>query len=125
MRDPVLMGTGRWMIPIPGWLWRRQVAAGEKRLRASLGFMSEDHHRVRYFVVREIPRAGAPLSPEFISRMLDLPAPRLNQILDDLEQNLTFLYRNPRGEVEWAYPVTTDRTPHRVRFSTGETISAA
>lgn len=125
MSDSVLMGTGRWMIPIPGWMWRRQVAGGEKRLKASLGFMSEDHHRVRYFVVREIPRAGAPLSPEFISRMLDLPAPRLNQILDDLERNLTFLYRNPRGEVEWAYPVTTDRTPHRVRFSTGETISAA
>ncbi len=113
------------MVPMPGWLWRRHVAAGAKRLKASLGFMSEDHHRVRYFVVREIPRTGTPLSPEFISQALNLPLARLIQILDDLEQHLTFLYRNSQGDVAWAYPVTADRTPHRVKFSTGEEIGAA
>jgi len=125
MKDSVLLGIGRFMLPIPGPIWQRQVAKGAKRLRSSLGFMSEDHHRVRYFVVEEIPRSAAPLSPEFIAQALDLPRSRLNQILDDLERNLTFLFRNSKGEVAWAYPVTSDRTPHRVKFSTGEETSAA
>ena len=46
-------------------------------------------------------------------------------ILDDLEKRMTFLYRNPQGCVTWAYPVTVDRTPHRVEFSSGEKLYAA
>jgi hypothetical protein len=38
---------------------------------------------------------------------------------------MTFLFRNEHGAVEWAYPVTAARTPHRVAFSTGERINAA
>jgi len=38
---------------------------------------------------------------------------------------MTYLYRNARGEVTWAYPVTVDHTPHRVTFSSGEQIYAA
>jgi hypothetical protein len=87
--------------------------------------MSEDHHRVRYFVVREIPRLSKPLTPAFIGESLGLTRDRVVQILDDLERNLTFVFRNGEGAVSWAYPVTTDPTPHRVRFSTGEEISAA
>jgi hypothetical protein len=41
-------------------------------------------------------------------------------ILGELEQHLKFVFRNERGEVTWAYPVTVDETPHRARFSTGE-----
>jgi hypothetical protein len=125
MEDSPFLGTGRFLIPLPAWLWRREVAAGARRLAASLAFMSEDHHRVRYFVVREIPRAAKPLTPEFIAESLRLPRDRVIQILEELERNLTFLFRNREGSVAWAYPVTTDPTPHRVRFSTGEEVSAA
>ena len=45
--------------------------------------------------------------------------------LEDLEKRMTFLYRNEIGEVLWAYPVTVDRTPHKIRFSTGERLFAA
>ena len=79
----------------------------------------------RNFVVRELPNAGEPLSPEFIAQELDLPVSRVNLILEELEKHLTFLFRNKQGAVTWAYPVTVDRTPHHVTFNTGEQIYAA
>jgi hypothetical protein len=125
VREWPLLGTGRLLVPFPAWFWRKQVAQGARRLTASLAFMSEDHHRVRYFVVREIPRVAKPLAPGLIAESLELPRDRVIQILEDLERNLTFVFRNSEGAVSWAYPVTTDPTPHRVRFSTGEETSAA
>ncbi len=123
--DNMLMGWGKHMLPIPRAIWKNQVAQNAKRTAESLGFMSADHHRVRNLVVLEIPRAGNPLPPEFIAAKLDLPLVRVIALLDDLEKHMTFLFRNERGEVVWAYPVTAEKTPHRVTFSTGEQIYAA
>ncbi len=125
MHDSLLLGVGRYMIPIPKAVWRRQVTQAAPRIRAGLGFMTPEHHLVRNFVVTEIPRAGKPLSPEYISGKLDLSLARTRAILEELERNLTFLFRNPQGDVAWAYPVTSDRTPHHIDFSTGEQIHAA
>lgn len=87
--------------------------------------MSADHHRVRDLAVLELPRQGKPLTPKFISDRLELPIERVQSILDELEKNMTFLFRNPQGEVTWAYPVTVDPTPHRITFSSGEQVYAA
>jgi len=87
--------------------------------------MTEEHHRVRYFVVRELPRVGAPLQPEFIAEKLDLPLARVNAILDELEKNLVFLVRNGQGMVSWAFPVTVESTPHELTFGTGERLYGA
>ncbi len=46
-------------------------------------------------------------------------------VLDDLEKHMTFLFRNKGGEVTWAYPVTVDKTPNHLTFSSGEQIYAA
>jgi hypothetical protein len=81
--------------------------------------MSGDHHRVRNYAVRELPGIAAPLAPEVIAHALDLPLPRVVAVLADLERNMTFLFRNAQGQVLWAYPVTAERTPHRVTFDTG------
>jgi len=125
MRNRLLLGMWRLMVPLPETVWQGQVAKGADGAVASLAFMSEDHHRVRDFVVTEIPRAGEPLSPETIANALDLPLERVLVLLDELEEKMTFLYRSERGAVTWAYPVTVDRTPHRVAFSTGEQGYAA
>jgi hypothetical protein len=87
--------------------------------------MSREHHLVRNFVVREMPIAGKPLSPVFIAQKLDLPFERTKIILDELEKHMTFLFRDEQGAVIWAYPVTVERTPHRLTFSTGEQLYAA
>jgi hypothetical protein len=120
MKNRLLLGLGRFMIPIPRTVWQRAMKTNARTAGAGVGFMSEDHHRVRDFVVRELPRVGAPLAPESIAAALDLALPRVTSILDELERHLTFLFRNERGEVTWAYPVTVEPTPHRAHFSTGE-----
>jgi hypothetical protein len=87
--------------------------------------MSEEHHLVRDFAVRGLPRAGKPLSPEQIGQALGLPIARVVALLDELEKGMTFLFRNEEGAVTWAYPVTVDPTAHHVNFSTGERVYAA
>jgi hypothetical protein len=118
--DSLLLGVWRYLVPIPRPVWQSQV-----RGDAELGFMSEAHHAVRDLAVLEIPRVGEPLTPEFVAQALDLSPPQVVSILDDLEAHKTFLFRDERGAVTWAYPVTVDQTPHRVTFSTGERVYAA
>ena len=120
MNNNLLLGVSRYLLPIPRFVWQRQV-----RGAANLAFMSTDHQRVRDFVVLEIPKTGKPLSPACIAQALSLPTDRVGVILDELEQHLTFLFRNSQGEVEWAYPVTAASTPHHIAFSSGERIDAA
>lgn len=125
MRMRPLIGLGRHLIPIPRFVWERQVAGKARAAAARLRFMTDDHHRVRDFVVREIPDAAAPLSPELIARRLGLSVARTRDILEDLEKRLIFLYRNEAGAVAWAYPVTAEPTPHAALLSTGQRVHAA
>jgi hypothetical protein len=120
MDASLLMGIGHRMVPLPRFVWQRHVQGG-----ADLDFMTEDHHRVRNFCVTALPRVGEPLSPELIAAELCLSVEQVVAILDDLERHMTFLFRDERGAVEWAYPVTAAQTPHRLTFSTGERIHAA
>jgi hypothetical protein len=120
MSDRLLLGLGRYMLPIPRFVWRRAVQANARQVAAGLGFMSEDHHRVRNFAVRELSRFGMPLVPAVIGERLGLAADRVAAILAELEQHLTFVVCNAEGAVTWAYPVTVEATPHHARFSTGE-----
>ena len=120
MMDRLLLGIGRFMLPVPRFVWQPRIRAQARQIRAGLRFMTEDHHRVRDFVVTELPRAGAPLAPESIAAALGLSLERVRSILDQLENRLTFLFRNEQGAVTWAYPVTVDETPHHASFSTGE-----
>ena len=91
-----------------------------------LAFMTAHHHAVRNFVVRELPRNhGRPLSPTQIAQSLRLDVKSTTALLEDLERRLFFLVRDARGNVSWAFPVTSERTPHRLQFSTGESIFGA
>lgn len=125
MNDNLLLGLLRYTVPIPSALWKRQVAQNARNADAGLGFMTADHHRIRNFAVRELVRCGKPLSPELIANELNLPLAQTNSILDELEKHMTFLFRNEQGAVTWAYPVTVDKTPHRVALSNGERVYAA
>ena len=91
-----------------------------------LQFMTPAHHDVRNYVVTDLPRnGGKPLSIEHIARALSLKPDLVARLVQDLEKHLFFLVRNASGAVSWAFPVTCDRTPHRLRFSTGERIFGA
>ncbi len=125
MKNKILLGVRGYIVPIPAMVWKAMISRSAKGVEKSLEFMSVSHHLIRDFVVRELPKAGEPLSPELIADRLDIPVNRVRTILDDLEKGMTFLFRNNNGEVAWAYPVTVDKTPHHVTFNTGEELYAA
>lgn len=125
MKDRVMLGLWRFMVKVPASMMEKSVAQGKKKFEDAKGFMTEEHRRVHHFAVRQLPLIGKPLTPEFVAEKMDLPAARVNAILDDLEEHMTFLFRNKNGEVTWAYPVTLDKTPHEVTFSSGEKLYAA
>ena len=125
MGETILLGQGDRIIEVPDHKWKENLSTVPQDLEPVLHFMSREHHLVRYFVVREMPRLGEPIQPDVIARELDMPRDRIHTILDDLESNLFFLTRNSDGAVSWAYPVTTDRTPHHLTFKTGERLHAA
>jgi hypothetical protein len=125
MKETILMAQGDWITEIPRKDWEEGMAAITGHVAAGLAFMTDGHHRVRNFVVRELPRVGSPLTPEFIAGSLTMTVAQVQAILDDLEKHMTFLFRNEAGAVAWAYPVTVDLTPHRIVFHTGESLYAA
>jgi len=121
----LLLGMGRFFLRIPRPIWQQEIAKGARAADKSLDFMTADHHKVRDFVVREMPRIAEPIPPETIAQELNMTVEQVILILDELEKELTFVFRNDEGSVNWAYPVTVDQTPHRITFSSGEQIYAA
>ncbi len=109
----------------PKETWEQHVEQAPKDISKMLSFMTKTHHLIRYFVVKELPHIEKPIPPELISEELKMSFSRTTKILDDLERNLFFLVRNGQGEVSWAFPVTADKTPHHLTFSTGERLNAA
>ncbi len=125
MDNKLLLGLWRAMIPLPRALWQKVIFQEVHKVEKKLDFITPEHRAVHHFVVREIPRVGGPLSPEFVAQEVGLPVERVNGILGELEAHMTFLFRNEQGAVTWAYPVTADETPHHVTFGTGEQVHAA
>jgi len=126
MQDTILIGKQEKIISISADMWRQHLAMAQQHGSSRLSFMTEDHRRIRNFVVSELPRnAGKPLAAEAISSRLTIPFDRVVEILAELQKRLVFLVLNDAGEVSWAFPVTSHRTPHLLSFSSGEQIFAA
>ncbi|MDJ0856552.1 MAG: hypothetical protein QNI88_15190 [Desulfobacterales bacterium] len=125
MANRLMSGFWRLMLSVPPFLWEKQVVRARGRIAAGMGFMTPDHRAVHHYSVRELPRLGGPLPPATIAAELELPERQVASLLADLEARMTFLFRNPAGEVTWAYPVTVETTPHALTFSTGARLYAA
>jgi len=125
MKENVLTGKDCKFVEIPKETWDQHLDQSPQNFAKILSFMTEEHHLIRYFVVKELPHFGKPIPPELISKEIKMSLSRTLEILDDLERNLFFLVRNAKGWVSWAFPVTADKTPHHLTFSTGERLNAA
>ena len=125
MSKKVLIGRGNQMIAVPQSHWEQNLQAIPEHGRERLAFMTPDHHRVRYFVVRELVARGRAIGPEYIAARLKLAVEFVVEILTELERNLFFLVRDDQGAVAWAYPVTAEKTPHHLTFDSGEQLYAA
>jgi hypothetical protein len=113
------------MARIPSVLWQRQADSQAKARLASLDFMTPDHHRVRDLAVLGLVHLGHPPAPQWFSEKLRLPLGRTVEILDELEAGMTFLFRGDGHAVTWAYPVTSDRTPHTLSLGSDKRTNAA
>lgn len=126
MNESLLVGRGTQIHKVSSEQLHQHLEHVKHTPSTRLSFMTPDHHRVRNFVVRELPRKGGQsLSAQTISMQLGLALSEVRTILDDLQQHLVFLVQKPAGEVCWAFPVTVEPTPHRLTFSTGESVFAA
>ena len=125
MDEKVLLGRGKQILEISEAQWKSHLTQVPEHSQEMLRFMTEQHHQIRYFAVRELMNTGKPLSPGFISEKLGISLERVEAILDELEKKLFFLARDEKGDVIWAYPVTVEPTPHRLNFSTGERLYGA
>jgi hypothetical protein len=124
MFERVLLGVGRRMVPVPEWLFQPMVKRDTKKL-AKRPDLEPDQRRLQHFAVREIPRRREAISPEVFAAELDLSLDEVRMILDELERRMTFLCRRGGDDVNWAYPVTADETPHQVRIDGCAAFSAA
>lgn len=125
MEGFVLLGRGHELQKVPVEMWMKHLDPTPEHTQTRLSFMTEAHHQVRYFVVRELVDRQKPIAPETIAETLNIPLPQVKDILDVLERKLFFLVRNEQGSVAWAYPMTVEETPHRLCFSTGERLYGA
>ena len=87
----LLMGVGPEIQSAPDAAFIESVKALPARMAARLAFMSREHHVVRDFVVRELPRQDRPLSAAQIAQVTGLGLQTVSAILSELERNLFFL----------------------------------
>jgi hypothetical protein len=120
-----MLGLWRYVLHVPPFIWKKQIEKGQKRFEREYGKMPEDVRQVHHFVVKELACFGKPLPELLIAKKIGLPIDSVRQAMDYLEKRMTYLYRNADRAVIWAYPVTVDKTPHKITFSTGEKLYAA
>ena len=124
MKNRLMFGLWRCIISLPPFLWEKQLSNAKRHFEKELAIMSLEHRAVHHFVVKELPAFNKPMPPEFVADKLNMSLEKVKLILNDLN-TLMILYKNSKDEVVWAYPVTVDKTPHHVTFSTGEQLYAA
>ncbi len=125
MEQNILLGQGQKILEIPEATWKQHLTQIPQHSQARLSFMTDAHHQIRYFVVKEMANTQKPIEPEFISDRLNMPIERVKPILEELENKLFFLVRNEQGAVNWAYPITVEPTPHKLSFASGERLYGA
>ena len=121
----MLMGIGRFMIPIPQVISNRGLEKGASGARAKAELLSEEERQVHYFVVKKMAVAKEPITAELVSEELGIEVNRVEEIIDKLEGMKTFLYRSDSKGITWAYPLSLDNTGHEITASTGERFFAA
>jgi hypothetical protein len=125
MEETILLGRDQTILEVPQATWKQHLTQIPGHSRARLNFMTDTHHQIRYFVVKELANRQKPIEPELISGALNLPLELVKSTLEELERKLFFLVRDEQDAVTWAYPVTVELTPHKMVFSTGERLYGA
>ena len=73
MEKNILLGRGREMLEIPQETWKKDLERALQHSQSRLNFMTDAHHQIRYFVVKEMVIRQKPIEPELISEKLNIP----------------------------------------------------
>ena len=125
MKETIFLGRDQKMLEIPEATWKQHLAQIPQHSQSRLSFMTDTHHQIRNFVVKELVNRQKPIEPELISQNLSIPLEQVDVALAELQEKLFFLVRNEEGAVIWAYPVTVESTPHKLTFVSGECLYGA
>ena len=125
LKRRMLMGIGRFMIPIPRVIASKGLEKGASGARAKTDLLSPEERKIHYFIVDRMAETKTPLTAEQVGKELDLPVDRVEAIIDKLEELKTYLYRSDGKGIDWAYPLSLEDTGHRMTDSTGERFFAA
>jgi hypothetical protein len=121
----MMAGVWRLVLRLPPAIGKNRVAELAARAVDEVDALSPRQRAIHHLVVRELPGQGKPMPPETIAATVGLSTDEVTRVLADLESRKGFLFRNEDGAVAWAYPVTSEPTPHRLHFKSGETLYAA
>ena len=62
MKNKLLVGLWQDMVELPPAVWEEQVSERLAKFKNEHKFMTEEHRLVHHFIVKELPKAGKPLS---------------------------------------------------------------
>jgi hypothetical protein len=125
LRNKAFIGIGRFMLPLPQALVRRDIHHTATAICRKTVDINEEERMVHRFVVTAITDTKQPVTPELIARELEMPLDRVHEIVDRLESLKVFFYRYNNIGINWAYPVTAEDQLYRMSFETGKTFYAA
>jgi hypothetical protein len=121
MKNKTLMGIGKRVIPVPLWIFKAVFLPVMKIMKMVFPIIfSEDHYKVRDFLITELIRLQKPVSPEHIAEKLNMPRDRVEEILKKIAARQIWSVRNAQGNVTWTYPITVEETKFKISFNTGQ-----
>jgi len=125
LKRRMLMGIGKFMIPVPRAIASKGLGKGVSSVKAKADLLSPEERKIHHFIVSRMTETKKPLIAEQVGKELDLPFDRVEATIDKLEELKTFLYRSDGKGINWAYPLSLEDTGHRMTDSTGERFFAA
>jgi hypothetical protein len=125
LKRRMLMGIGKFMVPIPRMIASKGLEKGASGARAKAALLSPEERKIHHFIVSRMTEIKSPLNAEQVGKELDLPIDRVETTIDKLEELKTFLYRSDGKGINWAYPLALEDTGHQMTDATGKQFFAA
>ena len=105
LKRRMLMGIGRFMVPIPRVIASKGLGKGVAGARTKADLLSPEERKIHHFIVSRMAETKTPLTAAQVGKGLDLPVDRVEATIDKLEELKTYLYRSDGKGINWAYPL--------------------
>jgi hypothetical protein len=125
LEHKLFMGFGGFRIPVPPVLSGMGANKGVKDTRKNAALLSAEERKVHHFIVNKMASAKEPITADLIANDLGMCNNRVHEIISKLETLKTFIYRSDGTGINWAYPLSLEKTGFKMTASSGEQFWAA